>query len=275
MLRGNTVGSVDFIDDRVHRALEYVSIANRDGALLTMTDFRAFANQPIPRPRQMSTIASDMAGAVLRSFHYEAVPGEKIEEFLTRTRWVLDDGKSGLKLSTLGRAVLDHANRAPLQHEVDEPLTVTIDPEDKFAYAKVLGLIAEQGAGMLIDPYMTLEALQDIVTASSATRILTTDRNQKSRLSLIAHGLSVIDDGPEVRKVEASALHDRFFIADDGPVYVLGSSLNSIARRPGVITPISDAAGSGAIRAAYEAIWTGAALVEPSAPPAGEAGTLT
>lgn len=273
-MRGNTVGTVDFIDDRVHLALEYVSIANRSGAPLALTDLAAFANQPVPRPRQVSNIASDMAAIALRTLQYQTTPGEQIEQFVTRTRWVIDDERNGLKLTRLGRAVLDYANRPPLQNDADEPLTVTIDPEDKFAYSKVLGLIAAQGEGMLVDPYLTLDGLQDIVTASSTTRILTTDRNQRRRLSLIAHGLGVIENAPEVRRVGASKLHDRFFIGDEGPVYVLGSSLNSIARRPGVITPIADAAASGAIRTAYEAIWAEGAPIEPSAP-AGEAGTLT
>lgn len=268
--REEYVVRVDLIDDRVHRTLEYVSVANRAGAPLTLADLTAFANQPVPRPARTSNIAFEVVQATQRAISYTSAPAERIEEFVTRVRWVVDEPGSGLKLTRLGRAVLEHANRPPLPDSLDGPLTVTIDPDDPFAYTKVLGLIAEQGEGMLIDPYLTLDGLQDIVTASSTTRILTTDRDTRRRLSLIAHGLGAAEDSPEVRKVAASTLHDRFFIADDGPVYVLGSSLNSITRRPGVITPITDAAGAGAIRTAYERIWADGTPVEPLSQPTAE-----
>lgn len=118
----------------------------------------------------------------------------------------------GVKLTPLGRAALQHADRAPLAEVADEPLIVTIDPDDRLAYTRIFDLMSTHGEGLLIDKYLTLEGLADIMEISSVNRVLTSDDARRNRLGLFARALGTDDDSPRLRTLAAVKLHDRYFI---------------------------------------------------------------
>lgn len=246
---------MELVDDKLHRTLTYLSAAQKFGATVSLAALETFASQPVPFARQVSVF--DFASAISaweRSYEREIAPAEKPVPFLIRVGWI-DVTDAGVRLTELGRAVLAHADRPAVADTADGPIAVTIDPEDPLAYARLFDLLSSHGTGLLVDRYLKLQGLADILHISSVNRVLTGDDDNQNRLSLFGKAVGAIEASLDVRTVPAADLHDRFFIPDDGPVYVLGSSLNSIAKRPGVVTPVSDAAAAGAVRSAYADLW--------------------
>lgn len=190
-------------------------------------------------------------------------PEEKTSAYLARLGWAdITDG--AISATPLGSAVLQALNSPVVDVSNEDPITVVIDPQDALAYSRVFGLIVSREPGLIVDPYLGLPEFFEVAELATVTRVLMSDRNIKQTRPVIAKALGAIEGRLEVRYVPAKLLHDRFFIPDQGDVLVFGSSLNSIARRPGVVTPLSDPAASGAIRSAYSELWRDATAIEPS-----------
>lgn len=253
---------MDLITDEVQLILTYVDAVNAAGARLSRVDLTEFVMNPRPiGAKRSAPWVRTMASALEGFWGEETSPGESTVDFLTRVRW-LDSGDDTTTITALGKAVLAHAERPPRLDPTDEPLSVTIDPDDPLAYARIFHLVSTHGPGLLVDPYLKFEGLADLIEISSVNRVLTGSDSAKNRLSIFGRMLGATAGAPVMRLLDRAELHDRFFIPDDGPVYSLGSSLNSIAKRPGVVTPIADAAAGAAIRSAYDALWGRATAVE-------------
>jgi len=175
--------------------------------------------------------------------------------------------KGNLILSPLGKAVLADAERPKLTTTESQPLAVTIDPDDPLAYIKLFDVIGNAGTGLLVDPCIRYQELADVIELASIDRVLTSDRTDAdgNRLKMLSRTCSALKSEVNVQTVDRSQLHDRFFIADEGTIYVLGSSLNSITSRPGVITPIVDPAAARAIHTVYKELWSESTKLEPAA----------
>lgn len=255
---------MELISERVHISLAYLAAVNRAGAKISLEQFEVFAAKPNPAGRRVSALGIGSWVESLAAI-YETVEGaETIGQFVLRVGWA--EGNETVSITALGKAVLAEAARPPKLDPSDEPLTVTIDPADPLAYTRIFHLISSHGGGLLVDRYLTLEGLADIIDLSSVDRVLTGDDPKKNRLKIFSHALSASTEPPAVHTVPGPRLHDRFFIPDEGPIYVLGSSLNSISSRPGVVTPISDPTASQALRDAYEALWADGTTIVAEAP---------
>lgn len=246
------VGIVELISEQLHRTLTYIFAVNRAGAALTLGQLEAYAVNPSPTQRRTRNIAESVVSQYMSLLEHEVVPRESVGSFLTRVQWIED--RAGVQLTALGRAVLQYADRQPLADVSEEPLMVTIDPDDRLAYTRIFDLMSSYGEGLLVDKYLNLEGLGDVMSISSVDRLLTSDDARRNRLTLFGRALGTDEDSPSLRTLPAARLHDRFFIPDDGPVFALGSSLNSISARPGVVTTIADSAAQ-AIREMYERLW--------------------
>ncbi|MFE6254556.1 hypothetical protein [Agromyces sp. NPDC057865] len=248
---------MSLIDEDLQLVLAYIAAANRAGADLSTDNLRAFADNPRPRPALSRTPFNQNAASFIQTlsqFVETIREAEHVVDYLTRVAWI-DITAARVTLTPLGRAVLAAAERPIPADPSNEPLTVIIDPHDPLSYARIFDLMTAYGRGLLVDPYLSLDGLADLISISEVDRALTSDRNQRRRLDLLAHGLGAAQTPPEVRTVAAEQLHDRFFIPDDGPVFVLGSSLNTISKRPGVVTPVADPNAGSAIRETYARIW--------------------
>ena len=259
-----TVGGVELVDDKLHMALTYVDTIERTGTPLTIEAFDGFAVHPTPVPwRQRSSYLAAMRDEMLSEYYYE--PGESPSAFLLRSQWIRLVGGS-VRLTNLGKAVLRHAQRPQLQSGIEGPLTVTIDPDDPLAYLRVFDLLGGAGAGLLVDPYIRFEELFDLAELTRVDRVLTSNRVDRTglRLKQLSRTLAQAEMTVELRVLAPEHLHDRFYIPDTGDIYLLGSSLNSITARPGVIAPIADHTGSEALRDAYTKLWRSADVLPPS-----------
>lgn len=251
-----------------HLALAYIDAVSRGGVHLEVGQLEAFLKEP-QRKRSVSTHPGMLsaAEAMMRSIQGLGLitqPGETTTQFLERVGWVTV-AENRVKLTAIGQAMLSFAERPVPDAGADEPMVVTLNPADALSYLKVFDLMARHDGGMLVDPYLDFERLHDLMSISGVTRVLTSDRTEKKRLELMAHLLATVPDSQlEVRTVDRAVLHDRFFFPDEGPVYVLGTSLNSISKRPGVLVPIADDGAARAMREVYENHWSAAAVLTPA-----------
>lgn len=256
---------MELVDDKLQLALTYVEALEQAGVPLSIDDLDGFAVQPTPLPaRRRSSYMAAMQEELLHDYFIE--PGEKPSAFLLRSQWITVVTGS-VRLTPIGEAVLGYARRPELEKTPAGPLAVTIDPDDPLAYIRIFALLGSAGTGMLVDPYLRFEELHDLAGLSRVNRVLTSDHPDKSRLRLkhLARTLGEAEMKIEVRTLPHAKLHDRFYIPDAGHVFFLGSSLNSITARPGVIAPIEDETAASALRNAYAKLWRSATVLPPSA----------
>jgi len=255
------VDRMEIVDEKMHVVLTYIDAVSRAGVHLSSEALQAFAKHPAPMPGKKVSIWDQMTSVSLGTT-WRA--GEAEVAFLLRAQWI-DSGPNGVRLTALGKAVLAHADRPKLATTAGQPLAVTIDPDDPLAYLRVFDVIGDAGSGLLVDPYIRFPELADVIELAAVDRVLTSDRTDRdgNRLRALARTLTTLESDLEVRSLDRAELHDRFFIADQGSVYSLGSSLNSITARPGVVTPIADPAAAQAIRSIYAEMWARSVVLDP------------
>jgi hypothetical protein len=256
---------MEIIGEKAHRALAYVEAVNRQGYSLTKDEFTAYAKgweQEVTLSGGISELASTYI-TLTRQASLTLGGGRRVLEpmldYLCRLRWVVTtDGRVGI--TALGKAVLREANSPLPASDVGSTLEVVIDPENPFAYAQLMSRIASFEECLVVDPYLDQDQLLTLATFPTVTRILTSNKNSKSKKPVFG---IVLGSAPhlEVRMAEEKLLHDRIVIPSDGNALMLGSSLNAITRRFGVATPLEETS-SRLIREEYNKIWAAANVVE-------------
>lgn len=188
---------------------------------------------------------------------------ETVIDHLIRLTWletVTMSGRSGLRLTELGRALLhDHGKDAVTQPDVS---VVVLESNDPLAYPLLVGQLAEAGEGLLVDPYLKLDNLHRIVTSTRLTRLLVTSKRNDPEIAAMR---TYLDSPSLARHVEvrsSTELHDRYLLSDDGVVLTLGTSLNGVGRTTTVLMPIPTEA-LATVRETYERIWENGLLVGP------------
>lgn len=261
---------MELADEDTHLALMYVAAATRNGGRLSAAQLEAYIAAP-ERGRakyansMLNSLSKQIAaglGGVLASEKIR--DGETMTAFLSRISWLDSSDMDAIRLSGLGKAILAELNNPKIDISSDSPISVVINPTDPFAYVRVFELISTQSSGLIIDPYFGFSELTDISDIQVVRRVLMSDHDLKTKRPIFERALGLLPDPPEVRYLPLKDLHDRFFIADVGDVLVFGSSLNSISKRPGVVTPIADETASGAIRNSYEQLWLTASQILPN-----------
>jgi hypothetical protein len=186
-------------------------------------------------------------------------------DHLVVLRWVT--GTPRLRLTELGRALLGAAERAAAaEGEAD---VVVLDREDPFAYPRLIGHLVKAKEGLLVDPYFRIDQLMTILNNTSIARVLISKQHNRSREDRAA--LAVALDNPslprsiEIRATNDRGLHDRLIVGEDGEVWTLGASLNSVATTSTVIVPVPQA-GADALRQQAEKLWDTAEQVQTARP---------
>ena len=263
-------------NNETHRALAYLVATGRYGKPITVDLFDAYAHAPDPADAEYRTTGSlaylmNQSLASFAAFNgmQELVhPAEKASAYLERVGWA-EIVSGSIFPTALGSAVLQALNAPTVDVSNEDPITVVIDPDDPLAYAKVFGLIVSQDTGLLVDPYLGISQLFELLEVQAVTRILMSDKDLRVKRPVIAKALAAVEGRVKVRYIGEKQLHDRFFIPDTGDVLVFGSSLNSLTRRPGVVTPLADSTASSAIRDAYGKLWISGTAIAPSDVPGG------
>lgn len=242
---------MEIVGDSAHRVLAYIEAMNRQGSPLTRGQVDAYAEGWA----QIRTVTGASAFRLFLedpdSMEQDTVT-ETMTAFLLRLGWIKKD-LNVFSPTRLGLAVLREANSPQPNSDAGSTLEVLIDPSNPFAYAQLMAKITSLGDCLVVDPYLDEQQLLTLAGFPNVTRILTGDKNLKAKGPVF--GL-VLQAAPhlEVRTVKQGELHDRFAIPAHGSVYMLGSSLNSIAKRFGVVTTLEEGS-SRLISDNYESIW--------------------
>lgn len=252
------------ITDPQHRALAFIEACNGSGYNPQKSEVDLWLQEPVPASG-WSTISSALFSAVSTALYQ---PRRDTLDHLVILGWITGD--RGLRLTELGRALLGSAERA---EEVEASAgIVVLDREDPFSYARLIGHLAKAKEGLLVDPYFRIDQLMTILNSTSITRILISKQHKGSQGDRAA--LAVALDSPslprsiKIRATSDQGLHDRLIVGEDGEVWTLGASLNSVATTSTVIVPVPQA-GADALRQQSEKLWDEAeevATVPPQSP---------
>jgi hypothetical protein len=148
---------MQILDNAQHRALAYVSAANRGGYRPTTEELHEWLTASRPRGRIFNSQIEEIASALKST--WEAVfanstittDPETFAGYLVRLGWVENEHNS-LGLTPLGRALLRTAEAD--EDDNDSPTTVVLGAQDKLAYPMLIRRLAEAGLGLLVDPYL-------------------------------------------------------------------------------------------------------------------------
>lgn len=261
---------MEIIGESAHRMLAYVEAVRRQGHGLTEAEFEAYADgwdqRFMVQAKGMSYTEAMSRGQRMMNRLIDG-SGSRVWEpmlhYLCRVKWLsLQSGQ--VDITALGKSVLREANAPLPDSNVSSTLEVIIDPENPFAYAQLMARIGSFDECMVVDPYLDQDQLLTLATFASVTRILTSNYDSKKKAP--AFGVVLASESAahlQLRTVEPKLLHDRIVIPSEGSALMLGSSLNSIARRFGVATPLEESS-SRLILAKYNAIWEDATPIAPA-----------
>lgn len=191
----------------------------------------------------------------------EREPDETLIEQVLRFRWVKRsaDG-TGLLLTQLGSALL----RADADLTTAAEITV-LGSDDPLAWGSLVGIIAEAGDCVIVDPYLKLDQLLTLAQFTSTSRVIMRRPNKDSELAAWRVCLASPDLKVEMRMGDPKLLHDRFIVSETA-VYTLGCSLNIVGRKPTTLAPLTGEVAEQ-IRTTVEGWWGAAEPIgEPPEP---------
>lgn len=251
---------MEIIGEEAHRLLAYVEAVARQGHTLTSSEFNAYADgwgQKVTYTggSALSLTIAEMQRSIAASVYGSRTKDvEPLLDYLCRLMWLEMKGDL-VEITSLGKAVLREANSPKPDSDTESTLEVVIDHTNPFAYAQLMAKITTLGDCMIVDPYLDVQQLLTLAEFPNVTRILTGDKDLKAKTPQFSLVLKVASH-LELRTVKQGDLHDRFVIPGNGSVYMLGSSLNSIAKRFGVATTLEESS-SKLIAENYDKIWGG------------------
>lgn len=254
--------TVEIVDERAHLVLEYIALLNRQGHKPTVADVEAYGLRPTRRAllrSQYSDITSFMSATGWTEHIYT---DETYVDYFKRLKWARVVG-GGVSLTPLALALLRELNSSKVAEDAHAYVEVVVNPEDKMAFTRLLHQFNNLGSGLLVDPYLRLEQFLEIADYTPVSRILTSSRafgNEQQR-KVYQRALAAAEGRIEVRFIES--LHDRHYIPESGNIWMLGVSLNGVAKNISVLTQLGNES-SGVLRNAYENFWKDAAVLEPS-----------
>lgn len=260
---------MEILTETQHRALAFIAAANAGGYGPSTEELTRWLSNPTPR--HSGGYMEQFRSAVHNLTAFKSLGDvmgtrESTAEHLGHLRWVTDDLTS-LRLTPLGQALL----RSAEMDEASQPTVLVLDSEDPLAYIQLLGVLSDVTGALLVDPYIDANELLDLMEYTSVERILTGDKDQAKRTRVTA--LLAKTPAPSVEARYCSGLHDRMIVADDGRVWTIGASLNTVSKRKSstVLTPMPPEAAA-TLKSLAEKQWTTAS---PLAPPALEPGPST
>jgi hypothetical protein len=251
---------VDILTEDQHRALAFIEACNGQDYGPSPEEVETWLREPATPPG-LYNYASLMMTAAMYGFSRGLVT-----EQLVRLRWVTQY-RGGLYTEPLGTALLRDADAKTA--ETAGASTVVLDAENPLAYAALMSELAAAGAGLLVDPYIRREQLLHVAQDTKLERLLISDKIKPKDMDGIRAVLGYLQ--PAERHLEvrvAEDAHDRYLKSEDGDVYIIGSSLGTVAARNSttVLTPFP-ADSREMVGTMLEARWDAATPVRASESP--------
>ena len=230
---------MEILTEVQHRALAFIGACVRSGYKPTCDEVGLWLEKPRPFGGTLSgMLGRNVISEVFASFGGR-VTGETQLQHLSMLGWVAES-QGRLSITPLGRALLTNAEAT--ESAETEGVVMMLDTDDQFAYAKLIGHLNQAGEGLLVDAYFRLPQLMTILTGTSINRILISKQHSNSKADRAELGIALASPAlPRTIDIRASsddALHDRLIVGDDGKVWVLGTSLNSVGRVHTALIPL-------------------------------------
>lgn len=239
---------MELLDEESHRLLLWAVRLNEVGSSPTAEELHQLSQ---PRRPAAETVVRSLTG---RATEYaEDTLASLIRRALVEHR---DDGT--VVATELGRTVVNALGLHPDDTPLFEVIEADMRSSDTLAFARVAGRLAALDRPMLVDPYCRVDQLEYLVTHTSITRVLVSDRLDDGDLDSIAQLVDSIKRRPvrlRVRVAPAAAIHDRHVI-DSDRVLQVASTVGAPGTTATVITEAIDAAD--AVRSYYRSVWRAA-----------------
>jgi hypothetical protein len=179
-------------------------------------------------------------------------PPEKFLAHLRRLGWIERNSQKRYSVTELGHALLSADVDGA---EQENSSVIVLSKDDELAYAEVLGAIGECGNALVVDAYLSAEALNDIILHTEATRFLVDHKFQPKKitqLSVLVGTAKPNADGV-VRELRQADYHDRYLIGDH-KTYSLTASLNGVGKSTALLYEMPETAAR-AIRTEVNDVW--------------------
>jgi hypothetical protein len=254
---------VEVVEDRARLVLEYIAMLQRQGYRPAVAEVDAYAARPHRKDPTRQSIAASIGTMMEAALSGPIVEsGETYLDYMKRLRWV-KVSQGTVALTPLALAMLRDLNSPKVDPEAQSYVEVTVDPSDKMSFARLLNQFNNLGPGLLVDPYLRLEQFLEVADATPVTRVLTSSRafGTDPQRRLYQRALSAADGKIQVRHIDK--LHDRHYIPETGNIWMLGVSLNGVAKNISVLTQLGHES-SNVLRDAYEGYWRDSLVLEPT-----------
>ena len=188
-------------------------------------------------------------------------PREKYLDHLFRLGWLEATERDSVKrysVTTLGSALLEADVEQP---ERGNSSVIVLAQGDELAYAQVLSTITDCENALVVDGYLTPDALHDIVNHTDATRFLINHKYKPKNVTALAvmMGTSLPNKDGVVREMRQADYHDRYLVGDN-VIYSLTGSLNGLGKNSALLLELPKTPAR-AVREEIEDVWTSATFV--------------
>lgn len=292
---------MEIVTEVQHRLLAFISTCNNSNYSPTEQEVIAWFENPIPRGAEYTTKAvppaidvptsainlaqnfyRDQTGTGFKNMmaqittnltspfadmakphtiREETRAAENPIEHMVRISWLTRNADYGLKVTPLGRAMLQAAEA---EADLIEDLTVMhLGADNPLSYPLLMRALATVESGLLIDPYLRVEQVDHLIQHTRIDRLLleSGSKHHPDRAAIATY-LNGRRDSAKVEVRMSNQLHDRLLIEPGGKVSMLGTSMNGVGRKATILMTIPTVAAMP-LSENYEALWQHAEQVFP------------
>lgn len=234
---------MDLLDEESHRLLLWAVRLQEVGGAPLGAELRQLAR---PRRAPGESIAIGLSGR-------PAEFAESALDSLLRRGLIEDLPDDRVAPTELGRVVVSALGLHPDEMPLFEVIDGDLRSSDPLGFARVAGRIAALDRPMLVDPYCRRDQLEYLITHTSISKVLVSDRLDAEDLAEIADLVDSLrrrDTRLKVRVAPAAAVNDRHVIDRDR---VMAIASTATAPAATVISEPFDLAS--AVREYYRSVW--------------------
>lgn len=245
------------IPEHLLRVLRYIDLVEHGGGHLTDRDIDVFSIAEVPESGAAGYFGNGLSA---RLSTYALLSGSGVSDYMRAVGWLTDMPP---RLTSAGRAIVAAAQESQDRAADDAAGLAVLSPTDPLNLASLTRSIASARGGTLVDPYFTDDLFPWLIEATSIARVLLCrEKAKRSVLGFYSGGAATSGRPLEIRCLGPRELHDRYLIAEDESVSMIGASLNGLHRNFTAIVPIPDPAAT-AVREYVRERWEEADPIEP------------
>lgn len=244
----------DLVPAHLLRALRYLDMVERGHGTCDVVHLDQYVSSTPPKAGW-----SYISG--MRSWHEMLSAGSTgVSDYLARVGWIEEDSAFA-RLTDTGRAIVRASTMRP-DPDGSEVVTV-LSPDDPLNLLTLTGAISAARGDTLVDPYFRDENLSWLISQTAISRLLLCrGSNHLGMLGMAAPAASRAGRPLEIRYLPKGQLHDRYIIAKDGSVSMIGASINGLHRNFTAIVTVPEP-GARAVREFVDERWGNAEGVRP------------